>query len=51
MDSIPHLIGGRPHPHDGSRFGDVFDPNTGRAQRRVPLDGAAAVSTARKVSA
>jgi malonate-semialdehyde dehydrogenase (acetylating)/methylmalonate-semialdehyde dehydrogenase len=46
LASVPHLIAGRARPHEGARWGDVFDPNTGRAQRRVGLDGAAAVHEA-----
>jgi malonate-semialdehyde dehydrogenase (acetylating)/methylmalonate-semialdehyde dehydrogenase len=46
MDEIPHLIAGARRPHGGTRYGDVFDPNTGRPQRRVGLDGADAVNAA-----
>jgi len=46
MADLAHFISGRAAPHAGSRFGDVFDPNTGRVQHRVPLDGAAAVRDA-----
>jgi len=46
MPDLAHFIGGRAAPHTGTRWGDVFDPNTGRVQHRVPLDGAAAVKAA-----
>jgi malonate-semialdehyde dehydrogenase (acetylating)/methylmalonate-semialdehyde dehydrogenase len=45
-DIVPHLVAGRRRAHEGSRFGDVFDPNTGRVERQVGLDGAAMVAAA-----
>ncbi|MFN3287914.1 MAG: aldehyde dehydrogenase family protein, partial [Sphingomonadaceae bacterium] len=45
-DIVPHLIAGRRRAHEGSRLGDVFDPNTGRVERQVGLDGAAMVAEA-----
>jgi malonate-semialdehyde dehydrogenase (acetylating)/methylmalonate-semialdehyde dehydrogenase len=35
--SLTHFIGGRHVPGQSGRFADVFDPNLGRAQARVPL--------------
>ncbi len=46
MSDLAHYIAGRSQAHTGHRWGDVFDPNTGRVQHRVPLDGAAAVAAA-----
>ncbi len=46
MTDLAHHIAGRAYTHTGARWGDVFDPNTGRVQHRVPLDGAVAVATA-----
>jgi malonate-semialdehyde dehydrogenase (acetylating)/methylmalonate-semialdehyde dehydrogenase len=37
MRDIPHFIHGRFEPGAGGRHGDVFDPNTGKVQARVPL--------------
>jgi len=37
MRSIEHFIGGRPVTGASGRHGDVFDPNTGEVQARVPL--------------
>jgi len=37
MRSIPHFIGGRAVEGASGRFGDVFDPNTGKVQARVAL--------------
>ncbi len=39
MRSIEHFIGGRRVAGASGRFGDVFDPNTGRVQARVALAG------------
>ena len=46
MRDIPHFIGGRAVAGASGRFGDVFDPNTGRAQARVPLANAAELDAA-----
>ena len=46
MSDLAHFISGQSVAHTGSRWGDVFDPNTGRVQHRVPLDGAGAVTVA-----
>jgi malonate-semialdehyde dehydrogenase (acetylating) / methylmalonate-semialdehyde dehydrogenase len=47
---LTHFIGGRAAPGTSGRFADVFDPNTGEVQARVPLasrdDVAAAVAVA-----
>src|SRR3990167_10627696 len=37
MRTLQHVIGGASVPGDSGRFGDVFDPNTGQVQARVPL--------------
>jgi hypothetical protein len=37
MRSIPHFVGGRAVEGTSGRFGDVFDPNTGKVQARVAL--------------
>ncbi|QBJ97189.1 CoA-acylating methylmalonate-semialdehyde dehydrogenase [Rhodococcus sp. ABRD24] len=34
---LSHFIGGKHIPGSSGRFADVFDPNTGRVQARVPL--------------
>lgn len=34
---LSHFIGGKRIPGASGRFADVFDPNTGRVQARVPL--------------
>ncbi|SFS93603.1 CoA-acylating methylmalonate-semialdehyde dehydrogenase [Saccharopolyspora flava] len=34
---LEHFIGGKRVPGTSGSFGDVFDPNTGRVQARVPL--------------
>ncbi|MBX3484104.1 CoA-acylating methylmalonate-semialdehyde dehydrogenase [Phenylobacterium sp.] len=46
MRNIPHFIGGRQVAGASGRFGDVFDPNTGRVQARVPLANAAELDAA-----
>jgi len=46
MREIGHFIGGKSVPHSGARFGEVFDPNLGRAQARVGLDGTAELDRA-----
>ena len=42
----PHFIGGRPHEGTSGRFGDVYNPATGRVARRVALANAADVNAA-----
>ena len=37
MRDIVHYISGKPVKGAGTRFGDVFDPNTGKVQARVQL--------------
>ncbi|MGB3772364.1 MAG: CoA-acylating methylmalonate-semialdehyde dehydrogenase [Rhodococcus sp. (in: high G+C Gram-positive bacteria)] len=34
---LTHFIGGKSVPGESGRFADVFDPNTGEVQARVPL--------------
>ncbi len=46
MRDIPHFINGKSVPGISSRFGDVFDPNTGRVQARVGLASAPEVDSA-----
>jgi malonate-semialdehyde dehydrogenase (acetylating)/methylmalonate-semialdehyde dehydrogenase len=48
---IPHLIAGKPVAGLSGRFGDVFDPNTGAVQARVPLADAREVDLAVRVAA
>lgn len=43
MREIHHFIGGRSAPGGSGRFGDVFNPNTGKVQARVALATAAEV--------
>src|SRR6185437_1826330 len=46
MREVPHVIvGGSPGGSSG-RFGDVFNPNTGQVQARVPFASAAEVDAA-----
>ncbi|MGW5387871.1 CoA-acylating methylmalonate-semialdehyde dehydrogenase [Nocardia sp. NPDC003963] len=40
---LTHFIGGKHVPGTSGRFGDVFDPNQGRVQARVPLASRAEV--------
>ena len=40
MRNIEHFIGGRSVAGTSGKHGDVFDPNLGRVQARVPLAGA-----------
>lgn len=40
MRSIEHFIGGRSVAGTSGKYGDVFDPNLGRVQARVPLASA-----------
>jgi malonate-semialdehyde dehydrogenase (acetylating) / methylmalonate-semialdehyde dehydrogenase len=37
MRTITHFVGGRAVAGSSGRFGEVFDPNTGQIQARVPL--------------
>ena len=46
MREIEHFIGGRSVAGTSGRFGDVFDPNSGRVQARVALASAAEVDAA-----
>jgi malonate-semialdehyde dehydrogenase (acetylating)/methylmalonate-semialdehyde dehydrogenase len=46
MRDIHHFIGGAARAGASSRFGDVFDPNTGEVQAKVPLADAAEVDAA-----
>ena len=46
MRSIEHFIGGRPVAGASGRHGDVFDPNTGEVQARVPLASAGELEAA-----
>jgi malonate-semialdehyde dehydrogenase (acetylating)/methylmalonate-semialdehyde dehydrogenase len=46
MRNIPHFIGGASLAGTSSRFGDVFDPNTGEVQARVALATVAEVDAA-----
>ncbi len=42
----PHVIGGQPNGGTSGRFGDVYNPATGRVARRVPMANAADVRAA-----
>jgi malonate-semialdehyde dehydrogenase (acetylating)/methylmalonate-semialdehyde dehydrogenase len=46
MRIIEHFIGGRPVAGASGRFGDVFNPNTGQVQARVPLADASELDAA-----
>jgi malonate-semialdehyde dehydrogenase (acetylating)/methylmalonate-semialdehyde dehydrogenase len=46
MREITHFIGGARVSGTSGRFGDVFDPNTGEVQARVPLANAGEVRAA-----
>ena len=46
MRDIDHFIGGARAPGSSGRFGDVFDPNTGRVQARVQLASKAELDAA-----
>ena len=50
MREIDHFIGGAPVTGTSGRFGDVFDPNTGRVQARVQLATPAELDAAVKVA-
>jgi malonate-semialdehyde dehydrogenase (acetylating)/methylmalonate-semialdehyde dehydrogenase len=43
---LTHFIGGKRIEGTSGRFGDVFDPNTGQVQARVPLASASEVEAA-----
>jgi malonate-semialdehyde dehydrogenase (acetylating)/methylmalonate-semialdehyde dehydrogenase len=43
---LSHFIGGKPVSGQSGRFDDVFDPNTGAVQARVPLASEAEVQAA-----
>jgi malonate-semialdehyde dehydrogenase (acetylating)/methylmalonate-semialdehyde dehydrogenase len=43
---LTHFIGGRAAAGTSGRFADVFDPNTGEVQARVPLASRDDVATA-----
>ncbi|MEJ0004062.1 MAG: CoA-acylating methylmalonate-semialdehyde dehydrogenase [Pararobbsia sp.] len=44
--TLTHHIDGKPRPGAGGRFGDVFNPATGKVQARVPLASKAEVGAA-----
>jgi malonate-semialdehyde dehydrogenase (acetylating)/methylmalonate-semialdehyde dehydrogenase len=46
MRSIPHFVGGRAVEGASGRFGDVFDPNTGKVQAKVALASASELDAA-----
>nr|WP_040510011.1 CoA-acylating methylmalonate-semialdehyde dehydrogenase [Gordonia soli] len=46
MRSIPHYLAGETVTAETGRFADVFDPNTGAVQAKVPLASAAEVDAA-----
>ena len=46
MRDLTHFIGGKPVAGTSGRFADVFDPNTGGVQARVPLASASEVAAA-----
>lgn len=46
MREITHFIGGRAVAGSSGRFAEVFDPNTGKVQARVPLADAAELDAA-----
>ncbi|MBF6457320.1 CoA-acylating methylmalonate-semialdehyde dehydrogenase [Nocardia cyriacigeorgica] len=43
---LTHFIGGQQVPGTSGRFGDVFDPNVGQVQARVPLASTSEVQAA-----
>lgn len=45
-NELEHFIGGKRIPGKSGSFGDVFDPNTGQVQARVPFASAEEVSAA-----
>jgi malonate-semialdehyde dehydrogenase (acetylating)/methylmalonate-semialdehyde dehydrogenase len=46
MKDLTHFVAGKHVPGTSGAFGDVFDPNTGEIQARVPLASAAEVAAA-----
>src|SRR5271155_3907944 len=46
MDQIPHFIAGSRTPSRSDRFGDVFNPATGKCTSRVSFAGTAEVDSA-----
>ncbi|MBP2477814.1 malonate-semialdehyde dehydrogenase (acetylating)/methylmalonate-semialdehyde dehydrogenase [Crossiella equi] len=40
VNELSHFVGGKAVPGTSGNFGDVYDPNTGRVQARVPLASA-----------
>ena len=46
MRDVPHIIDGRAEAGVSGRFGEVFDPNTGQVQARVPFASAEEVDAA-----
>ena len=46
MADVRHFIGGRHVEGASGRYGDIFDPNTGRVQARAPLATAAELDAA-----
>lgn len=46
MRVLTHFVGGRHQEGASGRFGDIFDPNTGEVQARVPLASRAEVEAA-----
>jgi malonate-semialdehyde dehydrogenase (acetylating)/methylmalonate-semialdehyde dehydrogenase len=51
IEALSHWIAGRPTPGTSGRFGDVFNPATGRVQSRVPLASDAEVDAAVQAAA
>ena len=45
-NELEHFIGGKRVAGTSGSFGDVFDPNTGQVQARVPLASAEEVAAA-----
>ena len=46
MSDLAHFVDGLALTTGSARWGDIFDPNTGETQRRVPLGDAALVDQA-----
>ncbi|MBO1804758.1 CoA-acylating methylmalonate-semialdehyde dehydrogenase [Leucobacter ruminantium] len=46
MRTLTHFVGGERVAGTSGRFGDIYDPSTGRIQSRVPLASAAEVQAA-----
>ena len=51
MEKLKHFIGGKKYAGAGGRYGDVYDPATGRVQKQVPLATAEELDFAVKVAA